>query len=63
MATGQDASGRGKSQPRETPRTDTLYDPTTDSFSNAPPWVNKLLDNPQFRNALQKGLEKYLGET
>jgi filamentous hemagglutinin len=40
-----------------------LYDPTTDSFSNAPLWVNKLLDDPQFRSALQKGLEKYLGET
>lgn len=39
-----------------------LYDPNTSSFPNAPKSVNKLLENSQFRSAVDKGLKKYLGE-
>jgi hypothetical protein len=38
-----------------------LYDPGTDSFPGAPNSVNNLLNNPNFRNGIQKGL-RYLGE-
>ncbi|WP_225616339.1 RHS repeat-associated core domain-containing protein [Methylomonas albis] len=39
-----------------------LYDPTTNSFPNAPKSVNKLLDDPKFQQAIEKGMTKYLGE-
>jgi RHS repeat-associated protein len=38
-----------------------LYDPAADSFPGAPKSVNNLLNNPNFRNGIQKGL-RYLGE-
>ncbi|WP_160474495.1 MULTISPECIES: hypothetical protein [unclassified Cupriavidus] len=38
-----------------------LYDHGTNSLPGAPNSVNKLLDNPSFSNAIQKGLTKYLG--
>ncbi|CAN0628102.1 tRNA nuclease CdiA-2 [Burkholderia multivorans] len=38
-----------------------LYDPTTNSFPDAPNSVNKLLNDPSFNAAIQKGLNKYLG--
>ena len=38
-----------------------LYDPTTNSFPDAPNSVNKLLSDPGFNAAIQKGLNKYLG--
>jgi filamentous hemagglutinin len=38
-----------------------LYDPSTNSFPGAPNSVNKLLNNPSFSGAIQKGLSKYLG--
>lgn len=38
-----------------------LYDPSTNSFPNAPNSVNKLLGNSDFASAIQKGLDKYLG--
>ncbi|MBA4055747.1 MAG: hypothetical protein C0490_13610, partial [Marivirga sp.] len=39
-----------------------IYDPSTKSFPNAPNSVNKMLNNPDFRQAIEKGLVKYLGE-
>ncbi|MBB3212347.1 filamentous hemagglutinin [Herbaspirillum sp. Sphag1AN] len=38
-----------------------LYDPNTNSFPDAPKYVNNLLDNSSFKSAIQKGLNKYLG--
>ncbi|WP_186010158.1 hemagglutinin repeat-containing protein [Burkholderia gladioli] len=38
-----------------------LYDPGTNSFPGAPNSVNKLLSNPSFSMAIQKGIVKYLG--
>ncbi|WP_186106155.1 hemagglutinin repeat-containing protein [Burkholderia gladioli] len=38
-----------------------LYDPDTNSFPGAPNSVNKLLSNPSFSLAIQKGIIKYLG--
>ncbi|WP_028229481.1 hemagglutinin repeat-containing protein, partial [Paraburkholderia ferrariae] len=38
-----------------------LYDPSTNSFPDAPNSVNKLLNDPSFSAAIQKGLNKYLG--
>ncbi|RQS46313.1 hemagglutinin repeat-containing protein [Burkholderia sp. Bp8990] len=38
-----------------------LYDPSTNSFPDAPNSVNKLLNDPSFNSAIQKGLNKYLG--
>lgn len=38
-----------------------LYDPSTNSFQDAPNSVNKLLNDPSFNAAIQKGLNKYLG--
>ena len=38
-----------------------LYDPKTDSFVGAPKKVNDLLQKPEFRNAIKKGM-RYLGE-
>ncbi|MBN3855055.1 filamentous hemagglutinin N-terminal domain-containing protein [Paraburkholderia sp. Ac-20340] len=38
-----------------------LYDPSTNSFQDAPNSVNKLLNDPNFSAAIQKGLNKYLG--
>ncbi|MFW6851320.1 hemagglutinin repeat-containing protein [Burkholderia gladioli] len=38
-----------------------LYDPGTNSFPGAPNSVNKLLSNPSFSTAIQKGIVKYLG--
>jgi RHS repeat-associated protein len=39
-----------------------MYDPTTKSFPDAPNSVNKLMENPSFQNAIEKGMKKYLGE-
>jgi filamentous hemagglutinin len=38
-----------------------LYDPNTNSFPSVPNSVNKLLSNPSFSAAIQKGLTRYLG--
>ena len=38
-----------------------IYDPETDSFPNAPRAVNDLLNNNDFKKAINKGM-KYLGE-
>ncbi|EUC17708.1 hemagglutinin repeat-containing protein [Paraburkholderia hospita] len=38
-----------------------LYDPSTNSFPDAPTSVNKRLNDPSFNAAIQKGLNKYLG--
>ena len=38
-----------------------LYDPSTNSFPDAPNSVNKLLNDPGFSAAIEKGLTKYLG--
>jgi filamentous hemagglutinin len=40
-----------------------LYDPSTNSFPDAPNSVNKLLNDPGFNAEIQKGLNKYLGGT
>ena len=37
-----------------------LYDPSTNSFPDAPNSINKLLNDPSFNSAIQKGLNKYL---
>ena len=37
-----------------------LYDPSTNSFPDAPNSVNKLLNDQSFNAAIQKGLNKYL---
>ncbi|MFC5769824.1 hypothetical protein, partial [Thauera sinica] len=39
-----------------------LYDPATDSFPDAPKVVNEMLENSLFRQAIDKGMKKYLGE-
>jgi hypothetical protein len=39
-----------------------LYDPASKSFPNAPNSVNKMLENPEFRRAIEKGMKQYLGE-
>jgi filamentous hemagglutinin len=39
-----------------------MYDPASGSFSGAPNSVNRLLDEPGFAAAIEKGLKKYLGE-
>ena len=38
-----------------------LYDPKTKTFKDAPKSVNKLLNNPKFKNGIDKAM-KYLGE-
>ncbi len=38
-----------------------LYDPTTNTFPDAPNSVTKLLSDPGFNAAIQKGFDKYLG--
>lgn len=38
-----------------------VYDPDTNSFPGAPSSVNRLLNDPRFNAAIQKGLNKYLG--
>ena len=38
-----------------------IYDPVTQRFQGAPPSVNRLLDDPSFRQGIDKGM-KYLGE-
>lgn len=38
-----------------------LYDPSTNSFPDAPNSMNKLLNDPSFNSAIQKGLNRYLG--
>ncbi len=39
-----------------------LYDPETKTFPGAPKSVNKLLKNPTFCKAIEKGMKQYLGE-
>nr|WP_145521088.1 hemagglutinin repeat-containing protein [Yersinia mollaretii] len=38
------------------------YDPITQSFPDAPKSVNAKLENSDFKNAVEKGMSKYLGE-
>ncbi|WP_455818756.1 hypothetical protein [Pseudomonas cerasi] len=38
------------------------YDPVTKTFPGAPKSVNDKLNDPAFRNAIDKGMTKYLGE-
>ncbi len=38
-----------------------IYDPLTGAFKNAPKSVQKLLENKEILNAIQKGVQKYLG--
>ena len=38
------------------------YDPITQTFPGAPKGVNDKLNDPAFRNAIDKGIKKYLGE-
>ncbi|MBA5979342.1 DUF637 domain-containing protein, partial [Pseudomonas sp. MD195_PC81_125] len=39
-----------------------IYDPVTNTFVGAPKSVNKLLERPDFKKAVEKGMKKYLGE-
>ncbi|MFG6205753.1 two-partner secretion domain-containing protein [Pseudomonas retamae] len=39
-----------------------LYDPISNTFVGAPKSVNKLLERPDFKKAVEKGMTKYLGE-
>lgn len=38
------------------------YDPITQTFPVAPKGVNDKLNDPAFKNAIDKGMKKYLGE-
>jgi filamentous hemagglutinin len=38
-----------------------LYDPNSNTFLDAPNSVNRLLDDPKFSAAVEKGMTKYLG--
>jgi len=38
------------------------YDPITQTFPGAPKGVNDKLNDPAFKNAIDKGMKKYLGE-
>lgn len=39
-----------------------IYDPNTVSFKDAPNYVNSLLKEQKIQKAIDKGLNKYLGE-
>ena len=38
------------------------YDPVTQAFPGVPKSINNKLNEPAFKNAIDKGMEKYLGE-